>query len=173
MLFLLACFLLIAWLLIGRYIKHAWASGYDRLYWWAIAGMAMSTASISLLKHISIHTCPWGLRIFGGTQSYLPLFSSLPSHEVAGHCFPAGHPSSGFCLMAFYFAFRTVKPSLANISLIVSLLLGAIMSITQVARGAHFLSHTLWTGWLIWTILVVFSILYPPRVCPPSTRKVH
>ena len=33
-----------------------------------------------------------------------------------------------------------------------SLLAGFILGGAQQVRGAHFMSHTLWTGWLCWTV---------------------
>jgi membrane-associated PAP2 superfamily phosphatase len=28
---------------------------------------------------------------------------------------------------------------------------GLVLGVAQQMRGAHFMSHTLWTGWLCWT----------------------
>jgi membrane-associated PAP2 superfamily phosphatase len=47
--------------------------------------------------------------------------------------------------------------------------MGAVMSVVQMARGAHFLSHNLWSVWLVWaTCFVIDALLHlilpPPRM---------
>ncbi|EMU16832.1 hypothetical protein ABNIH16_20160, partial [Acinetobacter baumannii ABNIH16] len=36
------------------------------------------------------------------------------------------------------------------------ILLGFMMGWAQMMRGAHFLSHNLWTGWVVWAINILF-----------------
>lgn len=59
-------------------------------------------AIISVIKSQSIHHCPWDLQRYGGYAPYLRLFDALPEGIKAGHCFPAGHASSGLWLAAFF-----------------------------------------------------------------------
>lgn len=125
---------------------------------WAFAGMVISSSVVAILKHSSVHGCPWDLAMYGGDLPYLPLFSSLPAGVHAGVCFPAGHPSGGFSLMAFYFAFRQIKPQFAIGMLWLGLFFGLAMGFVQVMRGAHFLSHILWSGWVVWVILVLLFV---------------
>lgn len=115
-----------------------------------------------MLKHASLHGCPWDLALCGGDLPYFPLFSSLPVGVQAGACFPAGHPSGGFALMAFYFAFRQIKPQFAIGMLWLGLVFGLAMGFSQVMRGAHFLSHVLWSGWVVWVSLVVLYLIWQP-----------
>ena len=46
--------------------------------------------------------------------------------------------------------FRRGEPGVARAWLAAVLVLGLALGIAQQMRGAHFMSHTLWTGWLCW-----------------------
>jgi hypothetical protein len=69
-----------------------------------------------------------------------------------GHCFPAGHASTGFAFMAAFFGLQQSAPRAALKWLGWAVLVGFILGISQQVRGAHFMSHTLWTSWLCWTV---------------------
>lgn len=116
-----------------------------------------SALFISLLKSSSIHSCPWDLQMYGGHAPWLPLFAQLTTNIVPGHCWPGGHASGGFALIAGYFSFKEDRPVWARRFLIAGLLLGFVMGFVQVVRGAHFLSHNLWTLWLIWSLCFVLD----------------
>ena len=143
--------------------KSHWSYTYQQQFLWLFVAMAISTAAISILKHLSIHDCPWNLLDYGGTQPLIPLFRSLPAGIKPGHCFPGGHASAGFALMALYFAFRDTLPKYANIGLVVGLFLGFAMGWGQMMRGAHFMSHNLWTAWLVWMILLTLYLIWQPK----------
>jgi membrane-associated PAP2 superfamily phosphatase len=128
---------------------------FNNPYFLAFIGMLASTTTVSFFKSTSIHGCPMDLTLYGGDLPLLPLFAHLPAGVEAGHCFPGGHASGGFALMAFYFAFKEGKPYFASAMLILSLLLGFTMGWAQMMRGEHFLSHNLWSAWLVWLVLFV------------------
>lgn len=128
---------------------------------WAFAGMMISTSAVSVFKHYSLHGCPWDIDLYGGSLPLLDLFTSPPAGTEAGRCFPAGHPSGGFALMAFYFAFMHSRPRFSVLMLWVGLLMGLLMGLVQMMRGAHFLSHVLWSGWLVWVVLLALYWLWP------------
>lgn len=130
---------------------------------WSFAGMILSTLAVSILKSQSMHACPWDLTQFGGSSPYYPMLASLPIGEIGGHCWPAGHASGGFAIMAFFFPFRRSHPIFATITLAVSLMLGFAMGWAQMIRGAHFLSHTLWSAWVVWLVLLILSIYFAPN----------
>lgn len=131
---------------------------------WSFAGMMLSTLAVSILKSQSMHACPWDLTQFGGGLPYYPMLTSLPTGEVGGHCWPGGHASGGFALMAFFFAFRRTHPIFAYVSLVISLMLGFVMGWGQMIRGAHFLSHSLWSAWVVWLVLLVLSACCMPKL---------
>jgi membrane-associated PAP2 superfamily phosphatase len=70
----------------------------------------------------------------------------------SGRCFPAGHASAGFAFFGGYFAFRDDAPGIARLWLGAALLAGLLLGIAQQMRGAHFMSHTLWSGWICWSV---------------------
>ncbi|MDZ4211286.1 MAG: hypothetical protein U1C59_06195, partial [Methylotenera sp.] len=70
-----------------------------------------------------------------------------------------------------YFSFRDYKPKLAVAMLVTSLVLGFIMGWAQMMRGAHFLSHNLWTAWVVWMMLFVQYLIWPPKTLLSSTLR--
>ena len=83
--------------------------------------------------------------------------------------FPGGHASSGFALLVGYFIYRTTRPKRAYFFLLAALILGFAMGWAQMMRGAHFLSHTLWTGWIIWGLNVMAYALFADRFAKAET----
>lgn len=114
---------------------------------------------IQTLKGASVHSCPWDINVFGGQARWFPLFGPIGSLAGPGLCWPGGHASGGFALAAGYFALRERTPQLARWILAVGLLFGTVMSLVQMARGAHFLSHNLWSLWLVWATCFAIDVL--------------
>lgn len=129
---------------------------------WLFFGMLLPPLVVTILKSHNTEVCPWSLSIYGGHIPNLPKFSWVWSKSLAGNCFPGGHASTGFSLLAFYFAFRDTHARWAFWTLVFSLILGFGLGWVQVMRGAHFLSHNLWTAWVIWLVLFLFYYSYPP-----------
>lgn len=146
-----------------------WSHVYHRQFLWLFVGMVISTSAISILKHLSNHACPWDLLAYGGTQPLIPLFGNLPIGAIAGHCFPGGHASGGFALMAFYFAFKDSAPKIAKLGLMLGLLFGFAMGWGQMMRGAHFMSHNLWTAWIVWMLLLAQYLVWSPKAISRKT----
>ncbi len=115
-----------------------------------VAGIFMSLIVISALKYISDTSCPWDLAEFGGLARHVSHWALGQADGGSGHCFPAGHATTGFALLSGYFALRRHAARAACIWLATALVLGLAMGLAQQMRGAHFMSHTLWTGWLCW-----------------------
>ncbi|WP_373974333.1 phosphatase PAP2 family protein [Chitinibacter sp. SCUT-21] len=132
---------------------------------WMLLGLLLSTALIQVMKRHSIHACPWDLQLFGGQAPLLPLLGRLPLGVSPGRCFPGGHASGGFALLVFYFALRDDARKYAWIGFAIAIGLGFAMGWSQMMRGAHFLSHNLWTLWWVWIILVLLYIVWPPVLC--------
>jgi membrane-associated PAP2 superfamily phosphatase len=135
---------------------------------WVFVGMVVATTAVSILKHYSQHGCPWDLAMYGGNLPLFELFATPPAGAEGGRCFPAGHPSGGFALMAFYFAFIHSKSRLATNMLWLGLATGLLMGMAQVMRGAHFLSHALWSGWVVWVVLLILYWIWPPNKALPA-----
>jgi membrane-associated PAP2 superfamily phosphatase len=110
----------------------------------------VSAAAVTALKTLSAHSCPWDLDVFGGTAHWFPLLGRPDAAAGPGHCWPGGHASGGFALLAGYFALRDSHRAFARVVLALALALGLLMSFVQIARGAHFLTHNLWSLWIAW-----------------------
>lgn len=120
----------------------------------AFLGIALAAGAVAGLRELSAHSCPWDLAEFGGTAQWFPVFGEVPAAPGPGRCLPAAHASTGFALFALYFALRDQQPRLARWALVLAWLLGLTAAFVQVARGAHFLSHALWTAWISWALNV-------------------
>ncbi len=125
-----------------------------RLRFIAFAAVLVPTI-ISLLKQQSALHCPWDEQRYGGTAPYLRLLDAVPSSMQAGHCFPAGHASTGLWLASFCVFWLPHRPRVAVGVFIAGLGGGFVLGWVQQMRGAHFLSHTLWSMWIASAIIFI------------------
>ena len=148
-------------------LKHAWlfaVAGHTGLKWamvgfWAaclaLGGawrrgaitMALIALAVSLLRHYSPFSCPWDLVEYGGLK------------PDTGRCLPAAHPVSGFALFGLYQALQSETPKWAYAALAAAWVIGLGAGAVQVARGAHFASHVLWTAWVAWAVTLALAAL--------------
>lgn len=156
------------WLLAGLW----WPTGVlrrisfaGRVQWLASALMALLV--VAAFKHVSRTSCPWDMSEFGGVASYVSHWA-WPADRGPGHCFPAGHASAGFALVGGYFVLRETAPRHALGCLAASIGAGLVLGLAQQLRGAHFMSHTLWTGWICWFAAFALHALAQGR-----RRPVH
>ena len=112
----------------------------------------LTILGIWLLKNESLSSCPWELREFGGVAAYVSHWRWGVPDGGEGVCFPAGHASSAFAFLTGYFWLRGRAPRAAVAWLAFVLVAGTTIGLAQQVRGAHYMSHTLWTGWLCWVI---------------------
>jgi membrane-associated PAP2 superfamily phosphatase len=119
---------------------------------------------ISTVKIWSQTSCPWELTEFGGHVTYVSHWSWGSTDGGDGRCFPAGHASAGFCFLSGYFAFRTKAPKTAALWFVLAMVAGSVTGLAQQVRGAHYLSHTLWTAWICWaSIALAYAAIYKIR----------
>ncbi len=127
--------------------------------WGLWLSIVAAILAVSLIKGMSHTSCPWDLQAFGGT---LPLVSHWDfglRDGGGGHCFPAGHASTGFAFMAGGFWLWPHQRIAARYWWTLSGLSGLVLGLVQQVRGAHFTSHTLWTAWICWSVgLLCFSL---------------
>ena len=115
--------------------------------WLSIAGGALA---ITVLKRLNHTSCPWDLVEFGGVARHVSHWLWGVRDGGAGHCFPAGHASTAFAYLAGWFVLRRSAPRAAGRWLLGALLAGMVLGLAQQMRGAHYMSHTLWTAWICW-----------------------
>jgi membrane-associated PAP2 superfamily phosphatase len=116
------------------------------------ASVALATGMISLIKQHSGMDCPWDLAQYGGDRAYYGLFATRPAALHASGCFPAGHASAGYAWLALYFFACSVRRDWAARALAIGLAAGAVFGIGQQLRGAHFMSHDVWTAAICWFV---------------------
>ena len=122
----------------------------ERLYW--LAATVASLVLVPTFKRFSSTSCPWDLMLFGGTVPHVPHWWLRVVDGGPGHCFPSGHAVAAFAFFSVYFFERSYRPGLAQGALVAVWVLGGVFGLAQMARGAHFLSHTLWSAWCCWAI---------------------
>jgi len=120
----------------------------------------LGALAVSLLKAGSHTSCPWELADFGGLARYASHWG-LARDGGGGHCFPAGHAASGFTFVGGYFAFRASHPRIARRWLAAALAAGTLLGLAQQWRGAHFLSHTLWSAVVCWGVACLLQVAWP------------
>lgn len=129
------------------------------------ASVLACAVAVPLLKAVSPAHCPWNLADFGGSATWASHWGFAP--RGGGHCFPAGHAVAGFAFVGGYFSFRPVAPVLARAWLFGALGAGLLFGLSQQLRGAHFMSHTLWSAWLCWVVA------WAVHACWPKPREAH
>lgn len=139
------------WLAVGIW----WPTGFlrrlsrpARIQW--LASLLLGVALVNLFKYMSRTSCPWDLAEFGGTATYLSHWAWFLADGGPGRCFPAGHASAGFAFAGGFFALRPLSMRLALACLAIVAAAGLLLGVAQQLRGAHFMSHTLWTAWFCW-----------------------
>jgi membrane-associated PAP2 superfamily phosphatase len=109
----------------------------------------------SLLKRSSSSHCPWDLQRYGGDAPYIRLLEMVPHGVSAGHCLPGGHASSTLWLIALSAFWWPKAPRKALAVGVAALALGFWVGWVQQLRGAHFLTHTLWSCWVACAVVFV------------------
>lgn len=148
----------LSWVLvIGLFACIRWPLGFlRRLRTGERAQLAVtvlaSVIAVSLLKNLSQTSCPWDLQEFGGVARYVSHWSWGVNDGGPGGCFPAGHASAAFAYAGGYFVLRRVSGRAAALWLGVALAAGLVLGVAQQLRGAHYMSHTLWTAWVCWSV---------------------
>ena len=111
---------------------------------------------IGFLKDITNTPCPCNIVYFNGTYPDKKVFDSYPKDFVQKSkvkCWPAGHSSGGFALMALFFLFKTPKNQ--KKALFVALIIGWSMGTYKMLLGDHFFSHTIITMLMAWLIILI------------------
>lgn len=155
---LLYCFALwLIWVLLAPASAPIWMGRRRAAY--ILASVAVTTILCTQLRDITQMATPRGLLMYGGRWEHLLLFESKPM-GYPSNAFPAGHASGGFGLLCLIFAWP--ESHIRRRGLIIALLMGGWMGLYQIARGEHFLSHTLVTAALGWLVAAVFARVFRP-----------
>ncbi|WP_242457928.1 phosphoethanolamine--lipid A transferase [Halomonas sp. YLGW01] len=144
-----------------------------------VLAVATSTLGVSLLKQLISMDCPWDLSRYGGARAHVGLLATRPADYPDTACFPAGHASAGYAWIALYYFFNATRPRWRWAGLGLAIAMGLAFGIAQQLRGAHFLSHDLWTLMLCttlslslahWLLPSSVSLAAPKRPLPRSRK---
>ncbi|MBU6951399.1 phosphatase PAP2 family protein [Hahella sp. HN01] len=136
---------------------------YRRALVYLFASVAISLLSVSLLKRLTQVNCPWDLLRYGGAISF-------DAASQDGQCFPAGHASGGYAWIGLYFVALVHLPRWRFRALGFALALGASFGVAQQLRGAHFISHDIWTLAICWFVaLGGYRLAFPHSVAVTSS----
>lgn len=141
-----------------------------RVLGYLVLSLSLATSVVGPLKALTAVQCPWSLSDFGGQETFSSLLDHRPATDKPGRCWPGGHASSGFALLALFFALRDRRPRLARGALVFALALGTVFSVGRMMQGAHFLSHNVWTLLIDWMICLLCYrwLLYRPQSATPA-----
>ncbi len=118
----------------------------------------MFVPALAIFKNYTNMPCPYDVVTFGGKYPKLKLLESYPkdfAQKTKLRCYPAGHATMGFSLMALYFLFKTARAK--NIALVFGVMAGVLTGGYKMLAGHHFLSHTLATMILAWLVILLIA----------------
>lgn len=141
-------------MLCASYLTSGLGSWRYRLRYLFVASV-IGSLMVSIGKAISNISCPWDFERYGGSLNYLSLMEQLWVRN-GSHCFPAGHASAGFAWVAIYFVGLHTNSIWRWWGLGFGLGLGLIFGVSQQLRGAHFLSHDVWSFGVCWMVSLIF-----------------
>jgi membrane-associated PAP2 superfamily phosphatase len=127
---------------------------------------------ISLIKQMSYSHCPWDLTDFGGAEHYVRLLEAALPGTRAGHCMPGGHASSALWLIALTGFWLPHRPRAAGVVFCATLAIGLGLGWMQQLRGAHFLTHTLWSAWIACAVVTTVNALVMRRAASLRGKSV-
>lgn len=136
---------------------------------WLLVTVVGGMLAVSAFKRVSATSCPWDLQAFGGRLPLVPHWNLGLRDGGPGHCFPAGHASAALAWVACWFAWPSGSRA-ARAALAAALVAGLVLGVAQQLRGAHFMSHTLWTAWICWTWAWLLSAFLPADDHAPAAR---
>jgi membrane-associated PAP2 superfamily phosphatase len=125
--------------------------------------------SISALKDSTNMPCPNQLVEFGGQYQNVSLFEKLEEKRPVTRCYPAGHSSGGFALLALLFLVNTKKAKITTLSLV--MLLAWSIGGYKIMIGDHFVSHTIVTMIISPIIIILIALITKKVINYQSSRK--
>ena len=113
---------------------------------------------IGTLKASTNMPCPRDLQIYNGLYPHVTLLESYPENLKPPHrlkCYPAGHASGGFALLAFFFLFKTRRSK--TIAVVAAITLGWVIGSYKILIGDHFISHNVVAMLIAWLLILFLN----------------
>lgn len=130
---------------------------------WTAAATVATLLAVPALKRLSATSCPWDVVDYGGAVPWVSHWAWTVVDGGPGHCFPSGHAVTAFAFLVPALAGRRAHPRAARRALAAVLAAGFAFGAVQMLRGAHYLSHVLWSGWLCAALAVAADTLLGSR----------
>ena len=108
-----------------------------------LASLILIPLFVNGLKAVTNVPCPKDLALFGGNYPHITLFRGYPPEFLQQgpiRCYPAGHASGGFALMALSLLGKTRRAQTTIAS--AACVLGWVVGLYKMGIGDHFLGHT-------------------------------
>ncbi|MFT6156927.1 MAG: membrane-associated PAP2 superfamily phosphatase [Neolewinella sp.] len=143
--------------------KRALIKSYQQGILIVLIALPLGPSLVSSLKSTTNVSCPYALTQYGGDLPYIGVFEHYPSDQQPDkrqRCFPAGHASGGFALLALVYLMKTLRRKRQILMLAITA--GALMGGYKMAVGHHFLSHTLVSMILCWFVVNLVALLVLP-----------
>lgn len=160
--------------LIASYFHRSLAAHKKPLLYLFLA-TAGSSLLISFFKSALAVSCPWEFDRYGGSLAYSTVIDQLFLRNGEG-CFPAGHASAGYAWISCYFFGLHYQSRWRLAGLAIPLIAGIVLGLVQQIRGAHFISHDVWTLAICWFYSFALFLLFfksppekpaiPELICP-------
>ncbi|EIJ42513.1 PAP2 (acid phosphatase) superfamily protein [Beggiatoa alba B18LD] len=122
--------------------------------------MLFVPAVVGGLKAVTNVPCPKDLSHYQGTYPYVTILTPYPENfqqKESIKCFPAGHASGGFALLALFFLFKTRRNKWLAVA--GALTIAWSIGLYKMLIGDHFLSHTVTTMLLAWLLILIIARL--------------
>lgn len=152
--------LCVLWLLIARIFGRPVENEVD--IWTVLLVLGTVAAIAGYLKGITGVSCPVHSIVYGGLFEPVTIWDRLWSHagfERNFRCWPAGHATGGFGLLGLRAIAGRFPDWLTRLYWVPGILAGWAMGIFQMARGQHYLSHTVATMLLAWGVCCIAMLL--------------
>lgn len=136
----------------------------------AVLTIATAPALVALGKATTDTFTPAQIRRYGGEVPYVKVIEHYPVSDrpaKRGRAFPAGHASGGFALLSLAGLAATRRGRTIGIS--IGLTFGTAMGVYQMLKGAHYLSHTLFTAIFCWIVFLAWRRVFRERLAGKST----
>ncbi|MEX1669428.1 phosphatase PAP2 family protein [Zhongshania guokunii] len=136
-----------------------------------LLSLPLGPAAVSSLKGTTNVACPYALSQYGGDIPYIKVFERYPTGQEPSkqqRCFPAGHASGGFALMALYYLPKSRRRR--QQALYFAIGAGWIMGGYKMLLGHHFLSHTIISMLISWLVVnCVAQMVIPHKTLERSS----
>lgn len=145
-------------LLIAAYLHRSLAVHKKPLLYLFLATIG-SSLLVSFFKAALAVSCPWEFDRYGGNLVYSTVIEQLFVRNGDG-CFPAGQASAGYAWISCYFFGLYYQSKWRFAGLAIPIISGIILGVAQQIRGAHFISHDVWTLAICWFYSFALFLLF-------------